>query len=41
MARTPRRKHHSRKARSSWAFAGAFVASTAFVSAVGADVRRS
>ena len=31
MARTPRHKHHSRKARSNWAFAGAFVASTAFV----------
>ena len=31
MARTPRHKHHSRRARPAWAFAGAFVASTAFV----------
>ena len=31
MARAPRHKHHSRKHRSNWAVAGAFVASTAFV----------
>jgi catecholate siderophore receptor len=30
MARAPRHKHHSRKARSNWAVTGAFVASAAF-----------
>ena len=38
MARVRRHKHHSRKHRSSWAVAGAFVASTAFVPRVTAPV---